>query len=170
MDLRIFSNKPNPQELANVLIAFSCLDLGIEIVKVIKFNIPKGVDPYFLDGEIIAVDPSSPELARMPIALFPLELLRELFEGDISMQYHGAAQASLKISRSLTTSDINLLTWDIERRNAINNGDEKGIGQEGIRYKRWKDNYGDFSDGHVSSLFTPATFKILNMLFSGNIL
>lgn len=191
MDLRILSNKPNPKEVANVLVAISCLDLGIEIVNVIEYDIPKGITPYFLDGEILADKPSCPELARMPVALFPLKLLRELFEGDISLQYRGTVQASLEIPRPLTKSDIApfpwdierhnarlngdeksdiaLFPWDIERRNAIIDGDEMGIGQEVMRYKRWKANYGDFSDRHVPSLFTPATFKVLNMLFSGNI-
>lgn len=116
MNLRIRSAQRD-HVLSDVLISINCLELGIEVVKVIKYDIPAGVEPYFLDGEILAVVPSSPELVRMPMALFPLELLRQLFDGDIRLQYHGAAQAALEIPRELTTSDVTLFTWDIDRRN-----------------------------------------------------
>lgn len=166
MDLTIHSDKRDPAELSDVLIAINCLELGIEVVKIVQYEFPEGVNPYFLDGEILADDPFAPELVRMPVALFPLELLRELFEGDITLQYRGAAQAPLEIQRKLTTRDVTLFLWDIERRNAIIDGSVTGIGREAERYKKWKNSFGDFLDGSIPSLFTPATVKILNMLFS----
>lgn len=168
MDLTIQSEMGD-HDLSNVLVSINCLDLGIEVVKVIEYAIPGDVKPYFLDGEILAMQPSSPELVRMPVALFPLDLLRELFDGDVELQYHGAAQASLEIPRALSVDDVTLFTYDIERRNAIINDSALGVNGEGTRYKKWKSEFGDFSDGRISSLFTPATVKILNMLFAANI-
>ena len=168
MDLTIHSDQRD-HDLSNVLVSINCLELGIEVVKVIEYDIPGDVKPYFLDGEILAMQPSSPELVRMPIALFPLDLLRELFDGDVKLQYHGAAQASLEIPRALSMDDVTLFTYDIERRNAIINDNAIGINGEAARYQKWKSEFGDFSDGCISSLFTPATVKILNMLFSANI-
>lgn len=169
MDLTIHSNDGDTH-VSNVLVTINCLELGIEVVKVIEYDIPAEVEPYFLDGEILMSKPSSPELVRMPVALFPLELLREFMGGEISLAFEKSAQAALEISRRLDRREVILFDWDIERRNAIASDPTKGVGSESERYMRWRQTFGgDFADNHIPSRFTPATVKTLNLLLSANI-
>lgn len=167
MNLTIHDGRGDPHHLADVLVSINCLELGIEVVKVIEYDIPPGKQAYFLDGEILEKNLSLPELVRMPVALFPLDLLREHFSGEIELEYQEGSQASLEGPQGLSKQGVILFNWDIERRNAIADDSEKGVGSEHERYRKWREKFsGGFADDSIPSLFTPATVKILNMLFS----
>jgi len=165
MDLIIHSSEGD-FEISDVIFSINCLELGIEIVKIIAYDIPGGNRPYFLDGEILE-NPSMPELVRMPIALFPLKMLYEIFSGNIELQYRGKSQASIEITHQLNTEDILLYSWDVERRKAIIEDSSLGIGTENTRYSKWNKSFGEsFNNGSIPHLFTPASVKILNLLFA----
>lgn len=169
MDLTIHSDNGDTH-VSNVFVTINCLELGIEVVKVIEYDIPSEVEPYFLDGEILMAKPSSPELVRMPVALFPIDLLRDFLSSEISLCYGKSAQASLRFPRLIDRKEVILFDWDIDRRNAIVDGAQEGVGSESERYKKWRQSFGhDFAGSQIPSLFTPATVKTLNLLFSANI-
>ena len=65
--IRIIDENENMLPIRNILAAVNILELGIEIVKIIKYSINE--DYYYLDGEIIKNVDDTEELVRMPVAL-----------------------------------------------------------------------------------------------------
>lgn len=181
--LAVRTQSPRASETRDVLIAVSLLDLGIEVVKVLRYELQP--DNYLLDGEILVIHDSrgsmSQELIRMPIALMSCDYLREVFS-DISswFRYTSGLQPSFEVARAprLTSGDrlndeILLFDWDVQRRMDAINGLWGGRWQRD-RFEGWHDAFGDnFFDSqglpsahNASRLFTPATAKILSLYFN----
>jgi len=66
------------RRLSNVIVAISLLDLGIEVVKVLEYDLKS--EDCLVDGEILEVD-GNLELVRMPFALLSLEYLERNSRG-----------------------------------------------------------------------------------------
>ncbi|MBU1172093.1 MAG: metallophosphoesterase [Proteobacteria bacterium] len=139
-----------------VLVCFNFMELGIEIVSVISFEIDKG--NYFLDGEIL-YDPNGDQLVRMPFALFSLEYLERIFGNNPDFQYIDGpeippqGEGNMRENPSvrgaeITKNDIILFTWDLEQR--VNylydyRGEKKFATNinEYNRYQKWVWNFGE---------------------------
>jgi class 3 adenylate cyclase len=162
----------------DVLICFSVLDLGIEVIRVVEYEIAP--TDTMLDGEIQAIDvrhtgrPQN-ELVRMPIALLSLDYLREMLHGEEPWQtYTLGPQPSLVVSRAPDPErdEIRLFEWDVERRMSILSNPAASHTQA-TRFLDWYDKFGpNFVDAagrpsaaRASRLFVPSTGKALNLLF-----
>ncbi|MBU0995919.1 MAG: hypothetical protein KJ737_25775 [Proteobacteria bacterium] len=78
-DIEIIAPEGTHPLTENVLVSFSLMELGIEVVKVITFEL--GDDDFILDGEIVEEVAGQPELGRTPVAMIPLKELAKHF-GD----------------------------------------------------------------------------------------
>ncbi|MEK6258362.1 MAG: AAA family ATPase [Planctomycetota bacterium] len=160
-------------ERKDVLVCLSLLDLGIEVVRVVEYEIEP--NDYMLDGEILVNNSGVNELVRMPIALISYDYLKRTFGGDDDWQsYTRGFQPSIEVPQapSPEKGEIMLFTWDVKRRMAVVNG-EWGDDWHRKRFVDWFDKFGKhFVDGNgnpscenSSPLFVPATAKILNLYF-----
>lgn len=159
----------------NVLVCINCLELGIEVVRVLRYSLPEGA--YFLDGETLENDavhpPQRNELVRMPIALISQRYLKGLFSKDLTLDYQAGVQCSFDFGKSVPPSECVLFPWDVQRRLEISRKGELAVGREHTRYQAWEKTYaryfvndrGDVQKGALPSLFTPTTAKALNLLF-----
>lgn len=169
----------------DVLVCFSLLDLGIEVVKIARYRLKK--DDYMLDGEIRVKDnpetgQPEKELVRMPIALISCDYLKRTFRDPKKWQsykYTLGPQPSIEVpkgpryDRSLEKTEIVIFDWDVKRHMQIVNG-ESGTMWEKTRYLNWYDQWhrnffdtkGRFSEANPSRLFVPGTAKILNLYFT----
>jgi hypothetical protein len=177
--LIVRSDKDYPMD--GVLICFSLLDLGIEIVEVAEYNLEK--DNWILDGEIREVHnaktgKTKKELIRMPTALLSREYLRDVFgPGKGWHNYTCGPQPSIEVSRPPVPEDeIKFFDWDVKRRMQAIEGewDAKDMKR---RYIDWYDKFGQHfikdrekpedkwkvSHDNPSRLFVPGTAKILNL-------
>ena len=165
--LEISRDKAPPIPLTDVIVCFNLLELGIEVVKVISYDLDD--DDYLLDGEILEFTPK--ELTRMPVALISLDYLKLTFGRRHDWFYTAGPQPSVLTLEPLSDDDIRIFEWDVRQRLAIIKGEKKGIGTELRRYLDWYDkfhaNFFDERDHpytkHPSQLFTPATAKILSL-------
>lgn len=129
--LRIRSDK-GETEIADVLVCFNLLELGIEIMSVVRFDL--GDDEYMLDGEMLTPVGGKTELIRMPVAMITHSYLEDVFGGggaglaydcpklaeydavnDVWKQVR-AAQPSIKAARPPAPSEISVFGWDVDRR------------------------------------------------------
>jgi hypothetical protein len=153
----------------NVLVCINVLELGIEVVKVLEFELKER--DYVLDGEAYAFDSTS-ELVRMPVALISHRYLRETF-GDGRCAISGRRiQASVK-APPIPPEDIRIFPFDAKRRLEIVRG-QTGTEWEDRRYRGWLRRFGKFffEGGEVTNrsavpLFTPAAAKLLTYYFAG---
>lgn len=167
-----------------LLICFSLLDLGIEVVKVAKYKLNE--KDWMLDGEIrewhmATTGKTQMKLIRMPVAMVSLDYLRETFgQGQGWHRYTFGPQPSIKAARApIPSEEIRHFDWDVERRMKAVEG-EWGDKWHRDRFIGWYDKFGshfikdhehpeggwDFSYANPSQLFVPATAKILNLYFS----
>jgi hypothetical protein len=162
----------------DVLVCFSLLDLGIEIVKVFRYDMQEA--EHMIDGEIIEkrhpkTDDLTRELVRMPIALMSLDYIERTFSKRSDWQnYTEGPQPSIEIPADSAPGegDIELFPWDVERRMEILSSG-KGSWFELERYEQWYDCFrenfldakGRPSCAKPSRLFVPGTAKILNLYF-----
>jgi hypothetical protein len=160
----------------DVLVCFNLLELGIEIVKIAEYDLAD--TDYLLDGEILEhYDGNSKliqELVRMPFALISHSYLEDTFGGDFEPNYTmDTAQPSI-IGKPIQSEDIHIFDWDVIQRVKILKGDLDDIGIEKKRYEGWykqfKQYFLDDNDNptteNPSSLFTPASAKIVNTYFT----
>ena len=161
----------------DVLVCFSLLDLGIEVVKLLAYNLPDECE--ILDGEILETfdgqNEKKQELTRMPVALISCECLYDLFSGDITEKYDYTigTNPSIEIDKIIPSEHIHIFEWDVMNRLEIAKGKKSGVGIEKKRYTDWFDKFGinfinnknQLSKDNPSRLFTPGTAKILNLLF-----
>ena len=184
--LKVKSKKdPELIPTKNVLVCFSLLDLGIEVVRVARYDLND--DDYMLDGEIRVRDnpetgKREKELVRMPIALISSEYLSNTFGDSEKLRrykYTPGPTPSIDVGKgphydpSLEKTEIHVFDWDVGRRMAIING-APGTVWERTRYLDWYDKfnrnffdaYGRFPRNDSSSLFVPGTAKILNLYFT----
>ena len=180
--LKVLSNSP-AEVTSDVLICFSLLDLGIEVVRVAKYNFDEG--DWMLDGEIWekhVADTGATErkLIRMPVAMLSLKYLRETFGANEDWHcYTFGPQPSIKVPRApIPNEQIRLYEPDVERRMKAVEG-EWGDKWHRDRFVDWYDKFGSHfikdrefphdkwqvSNTNPSRLFVPGTAKILNLYF-----
>jgi hypothetical protein len=172
--LKIIDGEANKTPERNILAAINILDLGIEIVKIVKYEIKDNY--YFLDGEILKNNDDSEELVRMPFVLISLDYLKEKIYGtDISTIFAAGLQASFIMDGVINPDKVILFEWDIKqrieisKRNTINN-------KKTDMLKEWdKKNFGGkyFYDQNykiiktkLPLIFTPSTVKLLQYYFA----
>ncbi|MGF7060107.1 hypothetical protein [Brassicibacter mesophilus] len=170
--------------LSNVLVCFNMLELGIEVVQVIKFKLDdKNV---LLDGEILSYFDESKykdELVRMPIALISCEFLKKHFTGDITkLQYTSGLNSSIKIDECIESENMMVFDYDLKQRLRVIRDEKEDAGD--LEFKRYKKSFDSFfeeiyADSNTNSnnlkvcikrdftrYFTPATPKLLNLFFN----
>jgi hypothetical protein len=184
-------NPQNPREWRNVLVCFNLLELGIEVVAVLEYDL-KNTD-YILDGEVIdQVDKESgqrwKELVRMPVALISHKFLKRVFSSqDFSVNYvlpeviTGENKApSHRPPETPREDEIIIFPWDVKRRELIatskpdsldlNESDKKAI----KRHRYWMKNFaryflndsGEPIKSNPVPWFTPASAKIMSYYFA----
>jgi hypothetical protein len=160
-----------PSKDSNVLVCFSLRDLGIEVVRVFKYDLQDS--DYLLDGEIDHENC----LVRMPMALFSHDYLAETFGHSEDWNHYVAPfgePPSIQVRRAPTASEVVPFLWDVEQRVRIMKGEIEATAHERNRFKKWYDrfhpNFLDDDDrpslANPSRLFVPGTAKILNLYFS----
>ena len=172
-DIQI-SHYTDKYQSLSVLICFNLLELGIEVVKIIQYNLCE--NDYMLDGEIYKHNDGTNELIRMPFALISYDYLQKNFGANYKdPEYTKGAQPSIIAKEDIPEEDIKIFDWDIKQRIKIARGEKESIGTEKERYNKWYEEFGDnFVDKknddrpietNASKLFTPASVKILNNYF-----
>ncbi|MBI4659163.1 MAG: hypothetical protein HY735_10000 [Verrucomicrobia bacterium] len=188
--LKVRSDSNEVPEREDVLVCFSLLDLGIEVVKVVEYQL--GRTDTMLDGEILISNEGNGfrELVRMPIALISLEYLEEIFgKGNSWEKYTLLSPPSVVARRPPTRDEILVYPWDVNFRMDIAMGRKQRPEDRRKRFVDWfekfghhfvdesgkgpiddenkPDDYGKLPNGVIPSrLFTPATAKILNLYFN----
>jgi hypothetical protein len=163
-----------------VLVCFSLLDLGIEVVRVVEYAIDPG--DYMLDGEVLKYPKG--ELVRMPMALISSKYLKEVFSQPLfrnqytpgllpSFRVNSAPQDVITASRICDSlgsqTEMIFFDWDVEQRMRLLKSRTARNWQE--RMEDWYDKFGrDFVTDEGTArcvnpprLFVPATAKILNL-------
>jgi len=174
-DIEIINNGI-PNRRNDVLVSFNLLELGIEVIKVIQYDLDE--KDYLLDGEIWEHGDGVKELVRMPVALISHDYLKKVFgKNKFKPRYTKGIQPSIKGKR-IRSKDIHFFNWDIIQRLRVldRNDSKKEVGKELDRYEKWFNNFKtNFLDKHdnptdkkPSILFTPASAKILNLFFCQN--
>ena len=161
---------------SDVLVCFSLLDLGIEVVKLLSYNLPNNCE--ILDGEVLDSfdgEKTIKDLIRMPVVLISCEFLYSVFSGDITKKYNytSGTNPSIEIDKIIPSDQIHIFKWDLIKRLEIVKGIKEGTAFEKKRYTDWYDkfskNFFDSADNIIndnpSKLFTPATAKLLNLFF-----
>lgn len=159
-------------QIRHVLVCFNLLELGIEVVKVAKYTLSE--NDYLLDGEILDHDDGTQELVRMPFALISHRYLEKEFGREYKPNHTIDDVQSSIIGSPIPPDDIRIFNWDINKRLEVLKNERLGIGMEKERYERWKrifhqnflDKHGKSTNSTPSSLFTPASVKIINSYFS----
>lgn len=156
----------NEWNTRDVFICFNLLELGIEVVKIIEYDLTD--NDYMLDGEVLEKN-NIKELVRMPIALISLDYLEREFKIDTNDEYTVGIAPSVIALNKIKEDEVVLFDWDIKQRYNIISGRKNGIGSELERYIGWKDQFhenfkmetnGKISTSNLPRLFTPATIKI----------
>ena len=175
----ISTGHPDPTITSGVLVCFSLLDLGIEIVQVVNYEMdPKN---YMLDGEIQNVEDEASQLVKMPIALVACDYLGTIFgDRNADLEYTDGRQPSIQMrqfhpreDKDKKISEIIIFPWDVEQR-LMATKRKIGTAWQQKRFSKWDklfhENFftrnGVPSCGNASILFVPGTAKILNLYFS----
>jgi hypothetical protein len=173
--LNVISGSNTTSVTHDVLVVFSLLDLGIEVVKVVKYELEP--NDYLLDGEILrSTHGGINELVRAPIALFSCEYLDRVFGTGFQWQnYTGGLQPSIEVNEAPDSNkdEIRIFEWDLHRRMDIVRNRNGTVG-EVERFERWYTRFGQNflgtsgkpSSTNVPRLFGAGTAKILNLHFS----
>jgi len=168
------------------IILFNILDLGIEYIKIVRYNFPdKGI---FLDGEVL----NDTTLVRMPVAFLSLDYIKKTFnETSIHwgksnqfprLSIHEAFQNSRvwdrapsvlventpKHSTNIKETDIYFFMHDIEQRRRIRKQRDIVINEERdqIWFKHFDKHFPESKDAvcSPSDLFTYATCRSFQQL------
>jgi hypothetical protein len=118
--------------LENVLVCFNLLELGIEVISVLEYDLAD--DDYLLDGEMLAPVGGKTELIRMPVAMISHRYLREAFgTGHADLKYERpplaeyvrehdvwrqvrSEQPSVRPASPPHPEDMVVFGWDVDRR------------------------------------------------------
>lgn len=155
----------------DVLLCINLLELGIEVVKVVTWELDDG--DYLLDGEAYKED-GEVELVRMPMALISHGYLQRAFgRGAAPPQYDVRVQPSYD-GPQIPPRDIHIFPFDAARRRAIALGEAPGTAWEKERYSEWLKAYGKYffdarggvTSAHALPRFTPAATKIMTYYFA----
>jgi hypothetical protein len=155
--LHIKSESGN-EELSDVLVCFNLLELGIEVISVIRYELRH--DDYLLDGETLTPVGGKAELIRMPVAMISHTYLEQVFgcqparldyhrpplidysvEADVWKQVR-AGQPSVSPARPPVPGEIVVFGWDVDRRAELAGaGSLDGVGWKAdpmrIRHRKW---------------------------------
>lgn len=174
MRLAIKSGGRTHPGLSNVLVCFNLLELGIEVVKVIEFDLKEG--NVLLDGEIIT---NYNELVRMPIALVSYDFLKKHFKGDFSNIHYNIDEKdlqtyknpSMEINEPIPPEEMIVFKYDLEERLKVINHKKTRVGpKEEQRYNNSFKEYFDKANLTIkeerTKYFTPSAAKLLNLMFN----
>jgi hypothetical protein len=162
-------------EMPEVLVCFSLLDLGIEVVQVLKYKIND--TDYLLDGEMKNDETRSLQLVKMPIALVSCDYLAKVFgQRKATLEYNNGSPPSIRMPLfcpKQSRKEIYLFSWDVKQRIKAVRGNS-GTPWQRKRFKLWFKRFGCHfvnkkscpSCAQPSNLFVPGTAKILNLYFS----
>lgn len=173
----------------DVLVCFNLLELGIEVVKVIKFKLDSG--NVLLDGEILSYiheGKEKDELVRMPMALVSCDFLEKHFKGELENLVYDSIKdnASVKIREDSQHNDSRnfiLFDYDLKQRLKVKRSEKSKVGVKELdRYRASFRSYFEeinpnIKDCNINNTktivrkdftrhFTPATAKILNLFFN----
>jgi hypothetical protein len=143
--------------LSNVLVCFNLLELGIEIVSVLKYELAD--EDYLLDGEMLTPAGGKTELIRMPVAMISHQYLREVFgSGDTDLVYEHpplieytpahdvwrqvrAGQPSVCPARPPRPDEVVVFGWDVDRRAELSGLGSRDEGWKSdpmrVRHRKW---------------------------------
>lgn len=182
-------------ELSDILVCFNLLELGIEIVSVVRFEL--GDDDYLLDGETLTPLGGAAELVRMPMAMISHAYLEEVFGRDYAgpeywnpplVDYDAAAdvwkqvpasQPSVRPARPPILGEIAVFGWDVERRLTLGAGrsiddDTWKADPTRTRHRKWCKSFARYFEtdeavgtpNEVYPFFTAASAKAMTYYFS----
>lgn len=128
----VVRSEDGEEELSNVLVCFNLLELGIEVMSVVRYHMAD--DDYLLDGEMLTPVGGREELIRMPVAMISTDYLKESFattrsglvyeqppmidydpKHDVWKQVR-AGQPSVLPHRPPRRDEITVFGWDVDRR------------------------------------------------------
>ena len=171
--MNVKDDKGKPHIQKDVLIAYSPLDMGLEVVTVVKYKLDD--NDYLLDGEILDdTKKGITELIRMPIALMSIDYLERVFGGSPApFEYTRGPEPSIEIDRAPDPDEVWLFEFDIHQRMSYVERKKRDEWKEkrfGAWFDKFRQNFFDHkgrtSKNNLSRLFVPATAKILNIYFS----
>jgi hypothetical protein len=131
-------NADGEEELSNVIVCFNLLELGIEVMSVVTYELED--DDDLLDGERLTPAGGKAELIRMPVALISHAYLAEVFgRGGMDLAYEHpalieydasmdvwkqvrAGQPSVLPGRPPEPGEIAVFCWDVDRRAELATG------------------------------------------------
>ncbi len=174
-------------DLRDYLVLFNITELGIEVVKVIKYEL--GPHEYIRDGEIYAPYKSNQvELIRAPVALLSLDYLRRSFENilDYTFTYEFDEHLPSIEAPCIPPEDIHIFNHDVLRRHEIaleahqntpfsHSGDSMtSTNWERDKYTYWQNRFGKYffdadnnpTSENASRLFTPTAAKVMTYYFT----
>jgi hypothetical protein len=126
------------EELANLIVCFNLLELGIEVMSIVRYDLDE--NDYLLDGEMLTPAGGKTELIRMPVALISHAYLEEVFGGgQMDLDYQQPAlidydrshdvwkqvrseQPSVMPARPVRSGEIAVFCWDVDRRAELATG------------------------------------------------
>jgi hypothetical protein len=192
--LRIRSDD-GEEELSDVLVCFNLLELGIEVVSVVRFEL--GDDDYLLDGEMLTPLGGTVELVRMPMAMISHAYLKEVFgRGYAGPEYWNpplvdydaaadvwkqvpASQPSVRPARPPILGEIAVFGWDVDRRLTLGAGrslddDRWKTDPMRTRHRKWCKSFARYFEiddavgtpNEVYPFFTAASVKAITYYFS----
>jgi class 3 adenylate cyclase len=128
-----------------LLVAFSLLDLGIEVVKAVRWTLDD--DDYLLDGEVYQGRKlGESEMVRMPIALVSCNYLAKVFKRDSEtlkyVEVKKGTPPSIRVDFRPCegmNSDLHLFGWDVLQRLNVVRDFRKGK----PKYAKWMNTFGN---------------------------
>jgi hypothetical protein len=164
------------QPMRNVLICINHSELGIEVLKVLSYELDD--QDFLLDGEILEpVGNPQVELIRMPVALISENYLLEAFAGKEKFTYVSPFDAKLPSIEGpqIPASEIIIFPHDVIRRVKLAQAPGgEATDWERERYSLWVEQFGkNFLDhdgkptnAEASMLFTPTSVKAIAYYFA----
>jgi hypothetical protein len=168
-------------EVEGVLVCVNLTELGIEVLKVVRYEISDR--DYILDGEIY--EPARDgvngiqqrELVRMPVALISEEYCKKAFGKAEKFEYVLPFDAKVPsiLGPPIPEKDIVIFPHDVRRRvELVENTSETATKWEQERYSLWLENFGsnfinaegEPCSSNASRLFTPASAKAITYYFA----
>lgn len=164
------------QPMRSVLICINVAELGIEVIKVLTYELDD--NDFLLDGEIFEpAEKSQVELVRMPVALISEDYLRDAFAGKDTFVYDSPFEAKLPSIKGppIPPSEIVIFPHDVRRRVECTKAPPgQATDWERNQYTLWKERFGknflDQSEAptntNASVLFTPSSVKAVVYYFA----
>jgi hypothetical protein len=182
-------------EVSDVQICFNLLELGIEVVSIVRYALAE--DDYILDGEMLTPAGGRVELVRMPVAMISHAYLEKMFgrrRGPLRYDHpplvvYDAAldvwkqvrssEPSVKPERPPGPGEIVVFDWDVGRRAELS-----GVGSPGgrgwksdpmrVRHRKWIKTFGRHfemdeltgSPREAYPFFTPVSAKAVTYYFA----